>query len=140
MNGQLRGKRVAPAALPKVLKDGVRTPMSSIGLDVWDTDTQGNGFDHSRGDLDGVCEPTGRGLVPLASGEAASVLVPLWMRHEDGQPFSGDPRRALAHVLGRFEALDLMPMMATEVEFYLLARRGRARTDCAGAEPSLSGA
>jgi glutamine synthetase len=43
----------------------------------------------------------------------------LWMREEDGAPFSGDPRRALAQVVDRYTKRGLVPVVATELEFYL---------------------
>ena len=41
------------------------------------------------------------------------------MREEDGTPFAGDPRRALAQVVERYRQRGLTPVVATELEFYL---------------------
>ncbi len=59
MNGIFRGKRVAAEKLGKLQKDGIRMPMSSIGVDIWGTDTAGTQLTMERGDLDGICEVTG---------------------------------------------------------------------------------
>ncbi len=119
LNGILRGKRVPADHGQKVLKSGIRMPMSSIGVDVWGTDVLGNDL-FDRGDLDGIVEPTERGPIPLVWGEAPALFVPMWMRLEDGSPFFGDPRRLLAEVLGRFTAKGLTPVVAMEVEFHLI--------------------
>jgi glutamine synthetase len=47
------------------------------------------------------------------------------MFHEDGRPYDGDPRQALARVVERYAAHGLTPVVATELEFYLIDDRGR---------------
>lgn len=42
------------------------------------------------------------------------------MFQEDGSPFEGDPRQVLNKVYQRFRAMGLRPVMATELEFYVL--------------------
>jgi glutamine synthetase len=42
------------------------------------------------------------------------------MLGDDGQPFFADPRNVLARVAARFKELDLTPVVAVELEFYLL--------------------
>lgn len=117
LNGCFRGKRVEAASLPKLETGGMRMPMSSLGVDIWGTDAPGL---MERGDLDGICEPTGRGPLPLMWTGTPAAFLPMWMRHEDGTPFHGDPRRMLAAVLARFAARGLTPVVATELEFYLV--------------------
>ncbi|MFC3568108.1 glutamine synthetase family protein [Paracoccus simplex] len=46
------------------------------------------------------------------------------MRQEDGTPFPGDPRRALAEVVERYRARGLTPVVATELEFYVVDPSG----------------
>jgi glutamine synthetase len=120
LNGCFRGKRVEVASLDKILKNGIRMPMSSIGVDIWGTDVFANSLTLDQGDLDGICEPTERGPIPLAWSATQAQFVPMWMRAETGEPFFGDPRRTLADILDRFRAVQLTPVVATEVEFYLI--------------------
>lgn len=120
MNGILRGKRLPYAHLDKVLSGGTRMPLSSIGVDIWGTDVAGTRLTLERGDLDGCCLPTGRGVLDLGWPSSRCPLVPLWMSCEDGRPYYGDARHLLANVLSRYSALGLTPVVATEVEFYLL--------------------
>ncbi|MDS9470031.1 glutamine synthetase family protein [Paracoccus sp. MBLB3053] len=120
LNGVFRGKRLPLSAAEKLASGGIRMPMSSIGVDIWGTDVIGNSLTFDQGDLDGIVEPTGRGPLPLAFGATPAMFTPMWMRKEDGEPFFGDPRRTLAAVIGQFEEMGLRPVVATEVEFYLV--------------------
>lgn len=126
LNGIFRGKRVRAEGAQKLLTAGIRMPMSSIGVDIWGTDVLGNSL-FDRGDLDGIVEPTGRGPLPLDWTDTPQLLVPMWMRLEDGAPFFGDPRRVLAEVLSRFTAKGLTPVVATELEFYLVDPKDTSR-------------
>lgn len=51
-------------------------------------------------------------------------MLPMWMYHEDGRPFEGDPRHALACVVSRLNAHGVYPVTATELEFYLIDDSG----------------
>ena len=64
--------------------------------------------------------PTERGYVPMPWLATPSALLPLWMYTEEGYPFDGDPRHALRRVLEKFKARGLTPVVATEMEFYLV--------------------
>jgi glutamine synthetase len=69
--------------------------------------------------------PTERGYIPMPWLPAPSAILPLWGFHDDGRPFKGDPRHALAGVLARYKALGLTPVCATEMEFYLVDDSGK---------------
>ncbi len=71
------------------------------------------------GDSDGLCDFTGRPLMPITWTTRPTALAMLWMRQENGKPFPGDPRHALAEVAAKFKARGLTPVVATELEFYL---------------------
>lgn len=121
LNGIFRGKRLPSSKLSSVLDGGTRMPMSSIGVDIWGTDVAGTCLTMERGDLDGICHPTGRVLSDLGwAKDADQPLLHLWMSKEDGSPYYADARHMLAEILKRFAALELRPVVATEVEFYLL--------------------
>lgn len=117
LNGCFRGKRVKAGALEKLQAGGMRMPMSALGVDVWGSDSPGL---MDQGDLDGICEPTGRGPLPLVWTDTPALLLPMWMRLEAGPAYLGDPRQVLAAVLARFAARGLTPVVATELEFYLV--------------------
>jgi glutamine synthetase len=57
--------------------------------------------------------------VPWASDPAASVFLDCY--HSDGTPVEESPRGVLRSVLGKYEASGWIPVVAPEVEFYLLS-------------------
>lgn len=120
LNGVLRGKRIPVQQVDKILDGSMRMPQSIVGVDIWGEDIVGNPQVFAHGDKDGRCLPTGRGILPISWMSRPSALIPLWMFDEDHQPFLADPRQALAHIANRFHALGLYPVIATELEFYLV--------------------
>lgn len=122
INGVLRGKRMPAASLSKLDRGGMRMPLSIAGMDIWGADIVDNAAVFASGDADGLCEPTGRGPVPLPWLSHPTSLVPVWLREESGAPYLGDPRRVLADVLERYQKRGWRPVVATELEFYLVAR------------------
>lgn len=125
LNGVARGKRVPVKFAAKLEKEGTRFPLSVLNLDIWGEDVEDSPLVFEVGDPDGVLMPTERGYVPMPWLETPSALLPLWMFHEDGRPFEGDPRHALRRVVERFKARGLTPVVATELEFYLVDDSGK---------------
>jgi glutamine synthetase len=125
LNGQARGKRIARRYAQKALDDGTRFPYSVLNLDIWGEDIEGSPLVFDAGDPDGILRPTERGLLPVPWLDTPTALLPVWMQHEDGTPFEGDPRQALARVVERYTARGLTPVVATELEFYIIDDRGR---------------
>ena len=124
LNGQARGKRVPRRFADKLEKEGTRFPFSILNLDIWGEDVEDSPLVFEAGDPDGVLLPTERGYVPMPWLQSPTALLPLWMYHEDGTPFEGDPRQALARVVDRYKARGLTPVVATEMEFYLVDDSG----------------
>lgn len=120
LNGQARGKRIPARSARKVLVEGIRFPLSAMNLDIWGEDIDDSPLVFESGDRDGILRPTGRDCAPMPWLASPSVLLPIWMFHEDDRPFQGDPRHALAHVLNRYAAKGWKPVVATELEFYLI--------------------
>ena len=119
LNGTMRGKRLPIEQAKKILGGGLRMPLSILSVDVWGEDIEGNELVFETGDSDGICDFTGRPIVLINWTNRPSALAMLWMREEDGTPFAGDPRRALAQVVERYRQRGLTPVVATELEFYL---------------------
>ncbi|MFT7058654.1 MAG: glutamine synthetase [Pseudorhodobacter sp.] len=120
LNGTLRGKRVDVAQADKILEGSIRMPLSLAGLDIWGEDIEVSALVFETGDADGICRHTGRDIVPINWTSRPTALIPLWLFEENGQPFLGDPRHALSNVVARFAARGLTPVVATELEFYLV--------------------
>ncbi len=72
-------------------------------------------------DRDMLLVPDPRSLrpVPWASDPAASVFLDCY--HNDGSPVDRSPRGVLRSILARYEAKGWVPVVAPEVEFYLLS-------------------
>jgi glutamine synthetase len=124
LNGQARGKRIPVRFSDKIVKEGTRFPYSVLNLDIWGEDIEDSPLLFESGDADGVLRPTERGFMPMPWLDAPTALLPIWMYHEDGRPFEGDPRHQLARVRDRFKARGLTPVCATELEFYLIDDSG----------------
>ena len=120
LNGQLRGKRVAAALAGKEM----RMPLSALNLDIFGSDIEGSPLVFESGDQDGIMASANRDLIPLpwVSGDAHLDLRT--MQHDDGAPFAGDPRVALANVLKSFDTRGWQVIAACELEFFLLEDGG----------------
>lgn len=125
LNGQARGKRMPRASAEKAVTEGTRFPFSVLNLDIWGEDIEDSPLVFEAGDPDGILKPTERGFLPVPWLDTPTALLPIWMFHEDGRPFDGDPRQALARVIDRYTAHGLTPVVATELEFYIIDDRGR---------------
>lgn len=66
-----------------------------------------------------VPDPSTLRPVPWLTDPAASVFLDCYLR--DGTPVAKSPRAVLRSVLGKFEARGWVPVVAPEVEFYLLS-------------------
>jgi glutamine synthetase len=130
--GILRGKRVTIEELDSIRRDGLLLPASMFALDVLGGTVQATGLGFDDGDADRICLPVEGSLapVPWLGPEVAQMQVSMF--EHDRRPFHGDPRHVLAGVLRRFADLGLAPVMAVELEFYLVDRE---RTADGGVQP-----
>ncbi|MDR9395636.1 glutamine synthetase family protein [Roseovarius sp. SYSU LYC5161] len=126
LNGQMRGKRVPGSYAPKLDTGAVRMPLSALNVDIFGADIEGSPLVFETGDADGILLPTERGSMPLPWLDVPQPLVPAAMHNEDGSPFDGDPRHALADVLARYAARGWHVVAATELEFTLVDDSGGA--------------
>lgn len=119
VNGVPRGKWIPRERAEDVLRKGMAMPASVFALDVWGRDVYAAGLAEGTGDPDGICMalPGSLSRVTWLSRPTAQVLMQM---HVDGKPFFADPRQALARVLARYKARGLTPVVASELEFYLI--------------------
>jgi len=120
LNGLLRGKRITRDALSKIYESGVCLPMSLIATDITGNTVEETGLGYAIGDEDRICRPVPGSLrsVPWQSKPMAQLL--LSMEDANGGVFAANPREVLKQVLDRYSALGLTPVVAVELEFYLL--------------------
>lgn len=122
LNGIIRGKRVARGALERVYGEGVCLPGSLFGTDVTGKTVEATGLGLSQGDADRVCRPVPGTLRPIPWSVQPAAQLLMSMYEENGEPFFADPRHVLAQVVSRLAADGLHPVVAVEMEFYLLDR------------------
>jgi len=124
LNGMWRGKLMPAWQLDKVLAGSMRLPLSTPAIDVFGEDVEDSPLVFDTGDVDGICRPTPRGAMrePWQSGGA--LFLPMTMETESGAPSAVDPRQILAAVAGKLKDKGLTPVMAVEMEFYLVDATG----------------
>ncbi|MEM6407065.1 MAG: glutamine synthetase family protein [Pseudomonadota bacterium] len=126
LNGQARGKRLPARLGKKCILEGIRMPLSALNLDIRGDDIEGSPLVFASGDADGVLRPSTRGFVPMPWATRPAALLPMSMYLDDGTPFDGDPRHALQAVVERFAEHGWTPVVATELEFFLVDDSGDA--------------
>ena len=118
--GVLRGKRVDLADLPGIYERGMFLPGSMFALDVLGGTIQSTGLGFEEGDADRPCLPVPGSLFACPWLGPGVAQLQVQMLDHDGQPFYGDPRHQLASVLERFSARGWRPVVAPELEFFLV--------------------
>ena len=119
-NGILRGKRVTAHNLDELAGEGVCLPPSSLYVDITGSTAEATGLGFDIGDLDLMCRPVPGSLKPVLWQPRPSAQLLLAMFNEDGSPFAANPREVLKQVLARLRARGLRPVVAVELEFYLM--------------------
>src|SRR5262245_4071486 len=119
-NGIARGKMIRRHELLQVYRSGRHLPGSILGLDVSGADVEATGLVWEDGDADRLAWPIPASLteLPWTSPPRGEVRVSLY--ELNGARMAADPRHALAAQIERFNAIDMFPALAFELEFYLL--------------------
>jgi len=122
LTGVARGK-ILPRQ--KFTEDrGMRLPEAIVGMGVTgEFPEEGPYFDHinpTDRDMHLRPDPTTARIVPWATDPTAQVIHDCYDRNGKLVPFA--PRSVLRHVCGLFEAEGWDPVVAPELEFYLVAR------------------
>ncbi|MBD3733073.1 MAG: glutamine synthetase [Sphingopyxis sp.] len=129
--GVPRGKRLRQHEVMAVYESGRMFPGSITVVDITGQDTVETGLVWEDGDADRSMKPIPGTLVhtPWGGDTAAQFLVDFY--ELDGTPHDLDPRHVLGRVIDRFADDGLTPVLAVELEFYLLdprrARDGKVR-------------
>jgi glutamine synthetase len=120
LSGVPRGKRLRRHELIPLYEQGRFLPTSMLVTDITGRDCEETGFIWEEGDADRIGRPVpGRlTLAPWLGPELAQVEVSIY--EIDGRPNFLDPRHVLRGVIDRFKADGLTPVVACELEFYLV--------------------
>ncbi|MCF6322005.1 MAG: glutamine synthetase family protein [Rhizobiaceae bacterium] len=122
INGIYRGKWIPAKDIAKLANGGLRLPISTYALDSWGIDVDGAGLGIISGDRDGVGVPVIGSLARISWSKVptAQILMNLELRDGANTPCPYDPRQQLAMMANRFSKKRLTPVIATELEFYLI--------------------
>jgi len=120
MNGLLRGKRITRDALEKVYQNGICLPMSLIATDITGNTVEETGLGYDIGDEDRICRPIPGTLKSIPWQQRPMAQLLLGMEDSKGSMFEANPREVLKRIVDRFAAKGLTPVVAVELEFYLL--------------------
>lgn len=123
--GGLRGKWVTRDKIHKVFAGGLKLPTSALTFDVWGRDVEAFVFD--SGDGDGICEADIDTLVRVPWAKRPTAQVLLSLREVSGEPCENDTRFLLKRLMERFASHGLTPVLASEMEFYLLREEDDAQ-------------
>lgn len=125
-NGLIRGKRIDGEQLEKVYRDGINLPLSILASNITGDCTESTGLGMDIGDKDVFCYPVPDSLSSISWDHNPSAQLLLEIRDEDNTPFAGNPREVLKKCLARLEKLGLKPVIAVELEFFLIDKENKS--------------
>jgi glutamine synthetase len=131
-SGVLRGKAVRREELARISESGRQVAGSIVGLDITGEDVDETGLVWDTGDADMCARPIAGTLVASPWLTAPTGQVMLTLFDAKGDPAPADPRHALVRVVDALATRGLTPVVACEIEFYLLREEAGGRLVPAG--------
>ncbi len=125
LNAVLRGKWLPGEDEAKLAEGAVRLPLSTYAPNILGEEVEATGLGIVAGDPDGRIVPVAGSLKPAPWAGANVAQVQVEMLDPQGNLSSLSPRGRLAAMLARFRERGLKPVLATELEFYLIRPRTR---------------
>ncbi|MDJ0956721.1 MAG: glutamine synthetase family protein [Arenicellales bacterium] len=122
LNGVFRGKRVYPDALTHVYEDGILLAKSLFASDITGATSDYSDIGILTGDKDCRCVPLSNTIYRTPWKKRAAAQVQMIMQEPPGTPYPGDPQTIIDNLTNRFEEIGLTPVVAIEMEFYLIDR------------------
>jgi glutamine synthetase len=122
-SGVPRGKNLRRRDIRPVFEYGRMIPGTMLALDITGADVEESGYVMSDGDADrrGRPVPGTFAPAPWLGDDFAQVMLSVY--ELDGSPCDVDPRHVLKRVIDRFKEFDLTPVVACELEFYIVDRK-----------------
>jgi glutamine synthetase len=119
-SGVARGKSASVAELARLFAKGRPVAGSILGLDITGTDVDATGLVWDTGDADLLCRPVDGTLsrVPWLQRPTAQLMLSMYTLQ--GEPAAADPRHVLAAAIARLQVQGYTPVVAVELEFYVL--------------------
>lgn len=125
LSGILKGKRIRPDDYEKICKDGFFFCAGTTLLTTLSETVAGIPFGEADGDPDVPCRIVPGSIAPVPWARKPTGQALFTMSNEDGTPFFADPRNVLEAALRPLQKMGLKPVMATELEFYLLDAKAK---------------
>ncbi len=123
-NGVPRGKLLHRDELLAVYESGRPLPSTILGLTMHGEDVENSGLVWDVGDIDCRAYPLAGSLVRMPWRKMPTAAVQVSMHPQEGMPAAiADPRHVLVEVIDRLKADGFYPVMACELEFYLLDQK-----------------
>jgi glutamine synthetase len=120
LSGILRGKRYPIDYLANLYGGEIAMPASVYLLDTMGESHDPGGIGFSDGDPDAAARVVPGSLKPVPWATRPSCQLMTTLITADGAPYPYEPRNILARVAARFAELELTPVVAMELEFYLI--------------------
>lgn len=131
-SGVLRGKSVRREELARIFDAGRQVAGSILGLDITGEDVDDTGLVWDTGDADMCARPIAGTLVRAPWLGPSTGQLMLTMFDAKGAPAPADPRHVLVRVLDRLARAGYTPVVACEIEFYLLREEAGGKLAPAG--------
>lgn len=127
-NGVPRGKLLHREELLALYETGRPLPSTMLGLTIQGEDVEDSGLVWEVGDIDCRAYPLAGSLVRLPWRQLPTAAVQVSMHPSEGLPATpADPRQLLQRVIEQLAADGYHPVMACELEFYLLDQKRDAQ-------------
>lgn len=121
--GVMRGKRYPADQMEKVIENGAAHCGSVFLLSVTGDNMNPLGLGFSDGDPDEQVRVIPDTLAPVPWAEYPTAQAMMTLHGVDGTPYYFEPRNVLQRVLERFADSGLKPIIAFELEFYLIDKQ-----------------
>ena len=123
-NGVPRGKLLHREELLAVYQSGRPLPSTILGLTLNGDDVENSGLVWDVGDIDCRAYPLAGSLVRMPWRQIPTAALQVSMHPSEGLPATiADPRQLLVKVIDALKADGYQPVMACELEFYLLDQK-----------------
>ncbi|WP_043311361.1 glutamine synthetase family protein [Pseudomonas sp. ML96] len=127
-NGVPRGKLLHREELLALYQSGRPLPSTMLGLTLHGEDVENSGLVWEVGDIDCRAYPLPGSLQRLSWRQIPTAAVQVSMHPSEGLPATvADPRHLLVRVIDALKADGYQPVMACELEFYLLDQKRDAQ-------------
>lgn len=121
LTGHVRGKRIPLLEADKIFKEGIQLPYSAFYLDVTGDVTNTLELGWADGDPDASFYPI-KNSFQAVPWDRSVIQTLISMKNDKDEPSDIDPRNMLAKIGNIFNSLKLKPVVAFELEFYLVKK------------------